>query len=332
MEYHQWKQFINYQSVPAEFVIANSPKTTPQVNTNKDLNFKNFLSEFKENMKEIQNFNQPIGLLAGAGTDSTFILAILIDCGFRNVHCVSLRQNSNSSALTKLDEVCSRKGIKHSIFDRDEINHEYCYDLFCRQYNRYPNDIAQPVHNALVMKLHEKGIYTVLDGQYADTLLGVNPQNKLIKICVKYQKLKILPRIISVCSQLMLGMSPIASKLSGKYQNALEVVAFNETSCMLLELLRWERQRSSELIVEKWIRDIGFENAFNKLFLDVTLTWREADKYRLVDVLSPFETFEIKKLILRLKEKDRLIIKKHMHSYASDILGREINTVNASFY
>ena len=134
MNYNLWKQFIICQTVPAEFVIANLPNSKDVLQPKRDLDFMNFVMNFKSSMRKLHDLSQPIGLLAGAGTDSTFLLALLIDCGFRDIHCVSLRQDENSSALEKFDETCSNNNIKHRIFERNELNHKLHYDEF---YNRW---------------------------------------------------------------------------------------------------------------------------------------------------------------------------------------------------
>ena len=139
---------------------------------------KNILDRVAENLIDKIDIVAAVGLLCSGGEDSVFLLIVLVRIlGVRpKLFCYQTKNNlSDVSMLRKIADKCR---LELFIYDSISLDRESSYNAFLKLENRQPNDLAQPVHNALYFQA--KNVHKcdfVVDGQFCDTVLLSNPQN-----------------------------------------------------------------------------------------------------------------------------------------------------------
>lgn len=232
-----------------------------------------------------------LGLLCSGGEDSIYLLTILVKNLEIKPKLFCYQTKNNISDIKRLKKIANIFNLKLFLYDKSNLNRYGAYKKFLECQKRKPNDIAQPVHNALYIQAVEKHhCDIVIDGQFCDTVLLSNPQNHFLFWAGKYPKfLKYSIRLLSFLPYHK--DSKINSRL--KYLNDL-LSTFNPTE-HIFKLINLQNP-DKELIetTEALIKEFGIQLTFSMFFFYCLLTKRERDKYLLCPkMLSPFDDFKL---------------------------------------
>ena len=171
------------------------------------------------------------------------------------------------------------------MFDTSNLDRQSAYKKFIASQGRPPNDLAQPVHNALYFEALDKhDCDIVVDGQFCDTVLLSDPQNHFLLWTEKY------PTCVKFIAQLLRSL-PLKknSKLSSRLLQ-VENLLWPTPIEKILKLIKVKNEdEEATRLIERLVGKFGIQLAFSICFL---LSIRERDKYLLCpDLCSPFDDF-----------------------------------------
>lgn len=232
-----------------------------------------------------QQMGKSVHILAGGGLDSNVLIAILDKLKATDVTVWTYLNSSNASEVNNLKRLCKDIGFQHFIYRAEDLNFDKELSEFQNKYNRYPNDIAMPIVGALArLAVKRSGEnFVLIDGQYADTYLFANPQNKyfwLTQGLSWFQSITFYSKI---------------QRLTNRTLSHL-LFAFSCTEIKILYLSRIKICTESVGIVRKLCQnsELSKEVLLQVIFKFVLLSQREADKYKLHSaILSPFKSDEL---------------------------------------
>ena len=240
--------------------------------------------------KNLHSYNRT-GLLCSGGEDSVYLLITLINkLSIKPVlFCYETKNNKND--VRRLRAIAEKETLELHIFDSNTLDSASAYHHFVLNQNRAPNDIAQPVHNALYTEAIENfDCDKVVDGQFCDTVLMSNPQNHFLLW------IRSAPWFFSFALKL-LGSLPLpnGNKTSSRiaYLNSLSSLTSEEDQIFSLLNIKhpWSELRSW---TKHFISRYGLQLTFTSLFFFCLLEKRERDKYlECPRLVSPFDNFDL---------------------------------------
>ncbi len=231
------------------------------------------------------NVKQTNCILAGGGVDSTYILLQLskiIDSNKLKV--LTGKTKNNSPEVKSLSSICTNLGVIHHVIEPSIKELEVHLNRFIKQNDRTPNDIAQPIIDLLKdYALYNFKTECIIDGQYADTNMYCNPQNKF---WILFKFFSILPSI-SIAAKIQ--------TLKNKYLRHI-YFALSSKSIKILYLCNIKINRKSIKLINSLLSrsSLDSEIIMQIIFKNVLLKNRESDKYKCSPrVLSPFDSDEL---------------------------------------
>lgn len=230
-----------------------------------------------------------IGLLCSGGEDSIYLL-IALTRGLKKIpKLFCYETKNNSSDVKRLKKIANILNLELYLFNADNLNRSSAYKIFVESQKRPPNDLAQPVHNALYFEAVENhDCDIVIDGQFCDTVLLSNPQNHFL---LWMEKHPIFMRLaLNFLNYLPLSKS---SKLSSRL-NYLQDLSDTSNSIERIYKLINLKNPDEEVIklTEELLNKFGTQLTFSICFFYCLLAVRERDKYLLCpNLFSPFDDF-----------------------------------------
>jgi hypothetical protein len=238
----------------------------------------------------LSNLNK-ISLLCSGGEDSMYLLMILVkDLKIKPKLLCYITKN-NFSDIQRLKYISNDLGLEMHLYDRSNLDMRNAYAKFCESQKRAPNDIAQPVHNALYFKAIEThGSSIVIDGQFCDTVLLSNPQNHFLYWIENNPLIfRVLVRLLNYLP--LSKENKIKSRL-GQLQDLLKYSNFVEHIFHLINLKNFDNDL--KFYTEDLIKQHGVQFTFSIFFFYCLLEIRERDKYLLCpNLFSPFDDFKL---------------------------------------
>ena len=174
MRYEHWAAFVRMELVPTDFALTNAERDFFEGEPLKDA--EEVYHKIEKWILKNLDKNDRIGVLAGGGVDSTFLIALLAKLKFKDVVCVSHLSESNEASCRYVDDLCAEAGFIHLKRGHDEEGDRRHFELFKERFGRAPRDIIVPTHNRLAELLVSYGCTSILDGQFADSVLNLNPK------------------------------------------------------------------------------------------------------------------------------------------------------------
>lgn len=229
-----------------------------------------------------------IGLLCSGGEDSVYLLLILIKNLNIKPKLFCYETKNNASDVKRLKKIANQYDLELNIFNAKTLNREHAFDLFVESKRRLPNDIAQPVHNALYLKATENfNCDLVIDGQMCDTVLLSNPQNHFLLWFEKYNFF--IKNFIKFLSLFPLGNNKIGYRI-----NLLNQLC--NSSSLTEIILNLVNIKNPNIYVKSFTNELvtkfGIQLVFAGYFYTFLLEQRERDKYHLCPkIYSPFDDF-----------------------------------------
>ena len=243
------------------------------------------LNKLKLRLRKSNN----VGLLCSGGEDSIYLLMILVrDLGLKP-KLLCYQTKNNSSDVNRLKSISENLDLELSLYDKSNLDRYAAYKKFIEIQKRQPNDIAQPVHNALYFKaIEDHGCDVVIDGQFCDTVLLSNPQNHFLLWMEGYPKL--LKSAINFLNYLPLNKE---KKLKTRLLHLQDLIGSSSSVEHIFKLINLQ-DPDKELILstKDAIEKFGTQLTFSMYFFYCLLVKRERDKYLLCpDLFSPFDDF-----------------------------------------
>jgi hypothetical protein len=272
-----------------------------------------------EDLKNKISDKENVGLMCSGGEDSIYLLIILVEYLQVKPKLFCYRTNNNKYDVNRLKLIAKKYKLNLYLFNAINLNSKLAYDRFVETQDREPNDLAQPVHNALYIEAVEKHkCKIVVDGQFCDTVLLSNPQNHFLFWHENYPKIfKIIIKIAGLIPLIFKGK--IATRI-----NYLKKLCYSKNQLdILFELTNINNP--DNIIrehAEKLKKKFGIQLTFAIYFYFLLLRKRERDKYLICPlIISPFDNFDfaiksnanidqILSLFLR-KRPIRALCKKH---------------------
>lgn len=288
LNYLDWQRFVGHQLVPTSFVLQNFENDL--FTSGAKIDAKSLSSLLENIIMQRCDRMATIGLLGGGGTDSTYALAILTRLGFKNIKVISYRTQNNTASLEFLDDVCSKYNYEHHILTDNKLKLETQYLKFVSAQSRMPRDIAAPVQQSLFQYLNEIGVDLMIDGQYADSVLNMNPQDAFLAVNLKIRKHYFVSATISMAVRSIIEANKVLkNRTIIKNYKKLWYLDSKCSTEMILKLARVESSRRTCALVEEASGRLGISEIYKKLFQNCLLRYREKDKYLLTEIFSPFE-------------------------------------------
>ena len=288
MKYEYWSTFVRMELVPTDFALKNAEEnffTEGEPLKERDEIYR----KIEKWISEYLDKNDRIGVLAGGGVDSTFLIAMLAKLKFKDVVCVSHISASNEASCRYVDDLCVKAGFIHLKRGHDEEGDRRHFELFKESFGRAPRDIIVPAHNRLAELLVSYGCTSILDGQFADSVLNLNPQNRLLNFFHKIPIFLKFVFILRFLGDFLIELNKIFKfkKIYSFYKRFLYLQARSLAELILI-LCRIEQNSTTLKLTHELIEKYGVDVAYSKLFNNVLLRFREMDKYKSVEVISPF--------------------------------------------
>lgn len=258
------------------------------------------------------HIGKPCHILAGGGVDSNVLIAILDDLKVTNVTVWTYLSDTNADEVNNLKKLCKKIGFNHFVYRAKELDFEREIREFQEKYKRYPNDIATPIVGALARRAVDvSGENTVvIDGQYADTYLFANPQNKYFwftKYCSIVSSVSLYSLVQGLNRKLISHFLFIFSCIEIKILY-LSRIHISKASVALIRQLRINSNVADEVLLQV-------------IFKLILLTQREYDKYMMhPEINSPFKSHEIfVQSALETNIKQELPNKKSVYRIMNDL-------------
>ena len=246
----------------------------------------------------VQNLNSvikpgvQISVLASGGADSTFLLS-LIAKHFPNNDLVAYfgKTANNSSEFEAVRMLCNELGARVSILTPSLAGLERQLALFYDVNDRYPNDIAQPLHNLIVSTIRSDNCSAIIvDGQYADTLMFANPQNMFFSWWQHTANNPIIKKVIRT-----LGLMNFISLRPGQSDlRDLLGAGFADEASLIAWICRIDPSVKVRDSLKALLHVYSSEVVMQVVFYKVLLHFREKDKYSLCpELISPFNDIKL---------------------------------------
>ena len=281
------KDFVKKKIINAKKLLDNLYNETNNKRSNIDLDIKNIITEKLK--KRLLNLKE-ISLLCSGGEDSIYLLIILVNELNIKPKLICYKTKNNSSDVRRLEFISKNLNLDLYLYDKTNLDRYTAYNKFCISQGRPPNDIAQPVHNALYIEAKEiLKSDIVIDGQFCDTVLLSNPQNHFLLWTEKMPF--IFKSLIKLSNYLIFDKNKLFKSRLKKLNNLLDYPNSVERVLKLINLEDFD----DELIkyTEKIINQYGVQLTFSLYFFFCLLELRERDKYLLCpDLFSPFDDFK----------------------------------------
>lgn len=244
-----------------------------------------------------------VSLLCSGGEDSVYLLLILVKELKLKPKLLSYKTKNNLLDIERIKYISNDLGLKLYLYDKSNLNLCDAYIKFCKSQKRPPNDLAQPVHNALyfeAIKRHVSDI--VIDGQFCDTVLLSNPQNHFLYwIERKPSIFKILVKI--------LNFIPIKNKnkMKSRLEYLQDLLKYSNSVDYIFKLIKLKNfDNDLKAHTENLIKQHGTQLTLAIYFFYCLLEIRERDKYLICPKLhSPFDDFSL--AFLANKNIDQII-------------------------
>ena len=230
-----------------------------------------------------------VGLLCSGGEDSIYLLIALVINLKKRPKLFCYQSKNNASDVKRLKKIANKFKLELNLYNNSTLDLRSSYEKFIEEQGRAPNDLAQPVHNALYFEAVEKyNCDIVVDGQFCDTVLLSNPQNHVLLWLEKY------PILIKLVGKI-LKFLPLNKnkKLYSRIRKVNDLIDCNSMAERILKFINVEYpdQKIVEL-VEALVKRYGNQLAFSICFYYCLLEKRERDKYlQCPDLFSPFDDF-----------------------------------------
>lgn len=292
--------------VPEEYFLSLSETLISSLK-NSAMNFpiieNAFDSVHRGTLEKLGKLPQNIGILCGGGVDSTYLL---VACSLlkKNITAISSISDGNEKSLQQIDAFCLPRGHVHikRIISDDTYSRRAAE--FEEMHGRAPRDPVAPVVSELSHVAKEHSVSILVDGQYADTVLFQNPQNKLFK------STWFLPKIPSRIRNI---------NETHDYSKKIQLFTYLSLSLSdkILYLCRIEITEASTALVEHLLSQFDANMVLQLIFWHALLNYRERDKYKCVytPVYSPFEEisyiYMLKGRDFKMKEEMKYFIKKN---------------------
>lgn len=289
MDYDVWKLFVPLEVVPVSFATTwvgyDFFKKSDEPQRLSDV-VDNIESSINDSIKKTSK----VGVLAGGGVDSTFLIVILQKNGFKNVNCISYRKDGSDAECEYIDQLCKKFGYEHSVVSPTDDQLILEYDHFRAVHGRSPRDVVALIHSFLCNQLRSQDCDYVLDGQYADSVLNMNPQLNVIKFFMRSNALRRLVGLVRFSLNVLVEFNKVLrSRLIKKINKKALYFQGKNTEELVLQLCRIEINHESRALCRELISRYGILSAHLRLFNNVLLRFREGDKYKLHEVISPFK-------------------------------------------
>ena len=230
-----------------------------------------------------------IGLLCSGGEDSIYLLMALVRGLGKSPKLFCYETKNNSSDVKRLKKIANILNLELYLFDSDNLDRSAAYKIFIESQKRPPNDLAQPVHNALYFEAVENhDCDVVIDGQFCDTVLLSNPQNHFL---LWMEKHPVLIRLaIKFLNYLPLNKS---SKFSSRLSYLQDLSDTSTSIERIFKLINLKNPDEDVITLTGGLVDkFGTQLTFSICFFYCLLAVRERDKYLLCpDLFSPFDDF-----------------------------------------
>lgn len=255
------------------------------------VDMKNYL--FDDLLLKIKNQiegKKNIGLMCSGGEDSVYLLIILVKYLNKKPILFCYESKNNKKDVLRLKKISDLYDLELNISSIENLDIEDSYRAFIKSNSRPPNDIAQPVHNALYHEaVNNFECDVVIDGQFCDTVLLSNPQNHFL---VWYEKHNFLIK------NLVRAANLIPFKENKKIRQRIiflnDLVKAPNSVAIILKLVNINQ--ADDFIYDftrNLQKEIGTQLTFTVYFFSLLLTLRERDKYLLCPKLySPFDDFK----------------------------------------
>ena len=251
----------------------------------KDYLFNDLLLKIKNKIEGKTN----IGLLCSGGEDSVYLLIILVKYLNIRPKLFCYESKNNKKDVIRLKKISYAYDLQLNIFGISNLDIENSYRLFIKNQSRPPNDMAQPVHNAL----YEEAIKNfncdiVIDGQFCDTVLLSNPQNHFLLWYESYNFF--LKQLIRV-----LNLIPFKENKKTHQRIVFLNELFNspDSVAVILRLVNFDEPDDFTIEYTRNLQGkIGTQLTFSVYFFSLLLSLRERDKYlQCPELYSPFDDF-----------------------------------------
>jgi hypothetical protein len=244
-----------------------------------------------------------VGLLCSGGEDSIYLLIILVNKLKIKPKLLCYQTKNNFSDVRRIKKIAENLNLELFLYDKFNLDRRHAYDKFVVSQKRQPNDIAQPVHNALYFEGIEKhNCDIVIDGQFCDTVLLSNPQNHFLYWTEK------CPGVLQILIK-FLNYLPLKedTKIKSRLLKLKLLMNTNNPATHIFKLINLEEPDNDLIfLTEKLIKKIGTQLTFSIFFYYCLLSARERDKYLLCPSLfSPFDNFQL--AILSSKNIEQVI-------------------------
>jgi len=281
---------ISHKLVSSSFFLEAIDSIERKISEVKTISLESDFNVAEHIKSQILTNNFPgskVVVFAGGGVDSNALLIMLSEL---EITCLvfSYVNANNKSEVDTLIELCGCLGFEHRALRSDSINLDIPLRRFVERFGRYPRDVAAPIVTALLEASIDEGDHLVaFDGQYADTMMCANPQNRL------YLLGNNLPQVIPNTIALWL-LDKIQNK---RIRKAMGLISSREV--MYLTLCDIAVEQKSISAVKAIIDRHPNCNllVFQCIFLGCLLKYRESDKYLLYPskIISPFHSLKILK-------------------------------------
>lgn len=232
-----------------------------------------------------------ISLLCSGGEDSIYLLMILVKDLKIKPKLLCYVTKNNFSDVQRLKYISNDLGLELYLFDKSNLDRHNAYIKFCKTQKRPPNDIAQPVHNALYFKAIEThGSDIVIDGQFCDTVLLSNPQNHFLYWMENNPF--IFKIFIKLANYLPLNKK---SKIKSRLEHLNNLLKSSNSIDYIFKFINYENFDNDIIVyTKKLIDQYGNQLTFSLYFFYCLLEIRERDKYLLCpNLFSPFDDFNL---------------------------------------
>jgi len=269
-------------SIEVERLLASVADEPRELN---DFIFEDIVSKLEARLV----IGNTIGLLCSGGEDSIYLLMALVKGLGKSPKLFCYETKNNYSDVKRLKNIADILDLELYLFNSDSLDRSAAYKIFIQSQERPPNDLAQPVHNALYFEAVENhNCDVVIDGQFCDTVLLSNPQNHFL---LWMEKNPIFIRsAIKFLNYLPLNES---SKLSSRLSYLQDLSDTSTPIERIFKLINLKNPNKDVItLAGRLVDECGTQLAFSICFFYCLLVVRERDKYLLCPYLfSPFDDF-----------------------------------------
>lgn len=250
---------------------------------------KYLLSSISSKIDKNISDKKEVGLLCSGGEDSVYLLLILVKYLKIKPKLFCYETKNNQSDLIRLKKIADIYNLELNIFNSKNLDRENAYNLFIDSQKRPPNDLAQPVHNALYFEAVDNfKCDIVIDGQMCDTVLLSNPQNHFLLWLNKYNFF--IKTFIKALNYIPFNKE---NKLASRISMLNELCNSPSSIETILSLVNIKNPNDFiKNYTYNLVQKHGEQLVFSAFFYSFLLELRERDKYLICPkVYSPFDDF-----------------------------------------